>query len=70
MSQKHNEYISPSRQVSIEINGQIYNGSYTVVSDIITVSYKMEKETTQVGGTPPDILARVLLSELVHKENA
>lgn len=54
-----------SREVSIERDGKTFTGHYEVTKGIITVTYGWKSKTTQVGGTPAEILARILLSELV-----
>lgn len=53
--------------VSIELNGKTYDGSYSVSGGMITVSGPYGSRRTQVGGSPPDMLARMLLAEIVHQ---
>lgn len=51
-------------EVSVTRNGRTYTGHYAIKNDMITVRYKDQKKTTQVGGTDPDILAKLLLIEM------
>jgi hypothetical protein len=39
-------------------------GRYKIESGMITVTCVLGTKTTQVGGTPPDSLARLILSEM------
>lgn len=56
--------------VSIEKDGKTYHGSYTLDRGIICVSNMLGSKTTQLGGLPPETLAKMLLSELVHQGKA
>ncbi len=67
---KQNERTPVSIPVSIELEGKTYYGSYIVVRGMITVSAGGGVKTTQVGSTPVDMLAKMLLSELVHQGKA
>jgi hypothetical protein len=60
----------PSIPVLIELKGETYHGTYTVVGGMITVSTGFGSKTTQVGGTPVEALAMLLLSELVNEDKA
>jgi hypothetical protein len=40
-------------------------GSYTVEDGMVTVVYRGRKKSTQVGGSPRDSIARMVLRELV-----
>jgi hypothetical protein len=40
-------------------------GRYEVQGGIVTVVYRGRKKSTQVGDSPPESIARLLLSELV-----
>ena len=67
MKKKPHEVV---RGVSIERDGQRYTGSYTADHRIIEVSYGSDSKTTQIGGSSPNNLAKVLLRELVTEEQA
>lgn len=55
-------------EVAIERNGERHVGYYYVEREMITVSYsKGGSKSTQVGGSPPEVLAKMLLSELVSE---
>jgi hypothetical protein len=52
--------------VSIEHEGKRYTGYYTIEHDIITVCLTGGRsKSAQVGLTPPDSLATLILGELV-----
>jgi hypothetical protein len=54
--------------VSIEIGGKTYHGSYTVfgVEPLITVvGQGLGTKTTQLGGSEPEGLARIMLHNMV-----
>jgi hypothetical protein len=56
-----------STNVSIERNGRTYTGRYLVAGDLITVRYDSDQKATQIGGSPHEALAKILLGELVPK---
>lgn len=58
-----------SLPVSVELNGKTYNGTYTVARGMITVTSVWGTKTTQVGNMPVEMLAKMLLSEIVHQAN-
>ncbi|MGE0118618.1 MAG: hypothetical protein AB7S71_12210 [Dongiaceae bacterium] len=55
--------------IEIEIDGQIYTGTYTTDAaiDLITVSYGTKSQATQLGAaaSAPEALARIMLRELI-----
>ena len=57
--------------LAIKLDGRTYIGTYSVESDLITVSYGGIRQTTQVGGSgsDPEDLARNLLREMVTKRH-
>jgi hypothetical protein len=57
----------PSRTFSVKIdrNGQRYSGTYVVEREMVHVSYGDVTKSTQVGGSPPSAIARILLSEIL-----
>jgi hypothetical protein len=55
--------------ISIESGGKVYTGSYYIERKTITVHYQGFAQTTQIGGSTPESLARLILSELVSKSN-
>ena len=54
--------------VMIELDGRIYSGSYSVDDGLIRVAYDFRRKTTRLGRTPPLILAKILLAELVRAQ--
>ena len=68
MPKRRAERIPRTIPVSIELGGQTYEGTYFVSQDMITVSSGWGTRTTQLGGTPPYELARMLLAEIVHQK--
>ena len=61
----------PSDEVVIERGGKTYSGRYTVSGRMVTVTtLDYGSKATQVGGSPPLTVARMLLRELVDAESA
>jgi len=59
------------QKVSIEYKGKTYTGIYTVEKGVITVSNSLYgSNATQVVGSPPEVLARIMLRELVDQGKA
>ena len=54
-------------EISVEFNGKTHSGKYSVDRGVITVHYMMRHMTTQLGGSPPESVARVLLIELLSE---
>ena len=67
MPSRHNRVPSPSFEVSIEVNGKEYRGSYRVEGPepLVYLTSNYGNKTTQLGGSPADMIARLLLHELV-----
>jgi hypothetical protein len=56
-----------ARSVQIEVDGQRYEGRYTVDGMIVRVdSLLLGSRCGPVGDGPPEIVAKLLLLELVH----
>jgi hypothetical protein len=53
-------------EISVEINGKIYRGSCSIRGRVITVSSAYGQKSTQIGNSHPDVLAKMLLRELVR----
>lgn len=56
----------PVKNVAVTINGTTHQGTYFVQSKIVHVQSSFGNKTTQVGGSPPQAIARLLLSEMVR----
>ena len=57
-------------QISVDFEGATYSGFYSVSNGsnpLITVTSEYGSDTTQVGGLPPETLAKMSLLELVKK---
>jgi hypothetical protein len=59
-----------SQPVTVEVGGRTYTGSYEVSGRVITVRTAHGSRATQVGGTPPDTMAKMLLRELIREGKA
>ncbi len=58
-------------KVSIERDGKMYTGEYSIESGMLTLTTpKGGRKVTQVGGTPAASLAQLLLGELVNEGKA
>lgn len=53
--------------VTVERGERTYTGKFAVDRGTITVTYLGRSRSTHVGGTPADVLARLILGELVPK---
>ncbi|MGI4940903.1 MAG: hypothetical protein ACRYHQ_10140 [Janthinobacterium lividum] len=58
-----------SGTVTIEIPA-VAMGCYRVEDGLLTVTYRGRSETTQLGGSPAEVLARIMLAEMVEKDEA
>jgi hypothetical protein len=67
MPSRHNRVPSPSFEVSIEVNGREYRGSYRVEGRplLVYLTSIYGNKATQLGSTPAEMIARLLLHELV-----
>jgi hypothetical protein len=55
-------------EVSMEIDGKKYVGHYSIDRKVMTVTYGLGRKIASLSSTPPDLLAAMLLSELVSAE--
>ena len=58
--------LSPVKQVTVTIDGVIYEGTYFVQNYIMHVVSSFGAKATRLGKLPPETIARMLLSELVR----
>lgn len=62
------EGMTPGTESSITTtDGRVVQGWYRVHDGMVTVSTAFGRQTTQIGGSPPEVLARRLLRKLVAK---
>jgi hypothetical protein len=59
---------SPVMKLTITIEGVTYDGTYYTHAERVYVQYGTRKKETQIGGSPAESIARMLLSELVREE--
>jgi hypothetical protein len=57
---------SPLNDVTITIGGVEHRGTYYVQNSIVYVQSEKGAKATQIAGSAPEVLARMLLSELVR----
>lgn len=55
-------------KVTIERDGKTFEGRCKLDGKLITVRSGYGTKTTQVGGLPPDVLAKQLLGEMVRAD--
>jgi hypothetical protein len=55
-----------ARSVTVTIDGVAYHGTYLVQRSTIYVRSPLGAMTTQIGRSPPEAVAKLLLSELVR----
>jgi hypothetical protein len=58
--------LSPVKRVAVTIDGVTYEGTYFVRNYMVHVLSAFGTKATQVGRSPPEMIARMLLSELVR----
>ena len=64
---KSSERPPVGRSVQIEVDGQRYEGTYTIDGPLVTVeTLLLGSRRVPIGDCPPDVAARVALLELVH----
>jgi hypothetical protein len=56
--------------VTIEHEGKIYTGSYTTADGMVHVSCGTGSKSMQIGQTPPVVLARLLIRQLVQEQQS
>jgi hypothetical protein len=59
-----------ANSVSVEVDGSVFDGMYTVQSKVVTVDSSYGSGSTQLGGSPEHVVARILLREIVDGEKA
>ena len=50
---------------TVNFKGKEYSGDYQIADGIVTVFHDGKSKSTQVGGSQPEMLARLLLLEMV-----
>lgn len=60
----------PEGRVTLERNGKTYTATYRVEKRMITVSTAFGRKSTQLGSSPPEILARITLGEMIDAGEA
>jgi len=60
----------PVRNVSVTIDGVTHDGTYYVQQSMVYVQSAFGTKATQVGGWPPESIAKLPLSELVRASEA
>ena len=58
------------RPISVEVDGKTYSGDFEVRGRVVTVTTSYGTKSTQVGGSPPDVVAKTLLRELVRQHSS
>jgi hypothetical protein len=59
---------SSVRKITVIIDGKTCEGTYYVQQSIVYVQSASGGKAIQVGGSRPEFIARLLLSELVREE--
>jgi hypothetical protein len=57
---------SPVQDVTDTIDGVTYTGRFYTHGPTVFVQYMGKKKQTLIGGSPPESIARMLLSEMVR----
>ena len=53
-------------ELSVELAGKTYSASYSVSSSVVTVNSVYGSNSTQVGGSTAEIIARLLFREILE----
>jgi hypothetical protein len=67
MSRRRDEWTGPRIPISIVVDGVTHHGHYQAEKRMIRVWYKLGDKATQLGGSPAESLARMILSEMVRE---
>ena len=54
------------KDVTITVEGARHDGTYYVQGKTVYVQSPLGNKATQVGGSPPEMIAKMLLTELVR----
>jgi hypothetical protein len=54
------------KPVAVTIDGVTHHGTYFVQGSMVHVQSTLGTKKTHVGGAPPEVIAQLLLSELVR----
>ena len=57
---------TPVKPISVTIGGKRHDGTSYVQDSLVHVQSERGRKVTQVGGSPPQTIAKLLLSELVR----
>ena len=57
-------------RVTVERDGKQYSAAYTIEKGLITVRTVYARKSTQLGSTPPEVLAKQLLGEMIDAGDA
>lgn len=56
--------------ITVNHNGKDYSATYRIEKGVITVRTVYGSKSTQLGSSPPESLARMLLSEMIQSGDA
>jgi hypothetical protein len=57
--------IVPRVKIDVEFEGKKHSAVYTIDSDIVTITSGYGSKSTQSGGSPVEIIARMLFIEIL-----
>ena len=57
-------------EIEVEFEGKLYEADYEVFRGILTVSTANGSKSAQIGSSPPEALAQLLLRELIQDGKA
>ena len=55
-------------QIYFEHNGKQCSGFYRVEGKVVSVQYRGLTKKTQIGNSPPETLARMMIAEMIREE--
>jgi hypothetical protein len=54
--------------LEVEFEGETYKVTYSVAARMVTVSTAYSSKTTQLGGSTPEQLARIMAKEVLRQD--
>jgi len=57
----------PHTEITFRVNRKLRTGSFFVEDGMVTAYYEDGSQTTQLGGSPAEVVARMLIREMIAK---
>jgi len=60
--------MKPTGEVTVERDGKTYGATYEVKGSMVIVKTHTETRSVQLDGSPPEVLARRVLNEIIDAD--